>query len=195
VERRSVQCAWRSQKLLNLFGYWTLKSHITWIDNIKVDHTGAVSFLEDERSALLPCIRNFTVKILPRDGWCSFPQILYKIRDGTLNMTATASFHIFSTSLLNGLSVIYWPYTDLSQASLKPEHLDKYCGELWIELVWVRIWQVADCCWHGNEPSGFMKCGRIRLVTNSVWRRAVPHGVGQCNVLRRSHKLRLFECQ
>ena len=26
-------------------------------------------------------------------------------------------------------------------------------------LLCVRIWTVAGCCGHGNEPSGYIKCG------------------------------------
>jgi hypothetical protein len=35
--------------------------------------------------------------------------------------------------------------------------LGKWCLELWIGFMWLRIGKVADSCEHGNEPSGSIK--------------------------------------
>jgi hypothetical protein len=65
-------------------------------------------------------------KFLPSTGTggvvevsCGFPQILYKMRGGNSNLADTASFQVFSSSLLNYSSVIHWSH--LSQALLKPK--------------------------------------------------------------------------
>ena len=160
IARWNVQCTWRNQKWMNLVGFWTLKSRIVWTDNIKMDHTWTVSHIEDEISALVFAILWF--KFRPGTGDVVFLRscIKFGIEPQTwellLPFTSFTPHNSVTYLLFTGRTLIY------HNRHLNLKNLNKYGGVLWIQFVWVRIWQVLTlCCWHGNEPSGFMKCGTL----------------------------------